>query len=68
LFARTELTMDTIFVDQALKAYRDKTGDERPWEALQVTVTSQILKEAQQLKDAGRERYGHPVAADGPNS
>jgi hypothetical protein len=60
--------MDTIFVEQALKAYRDRTGDKRPWEALPVTITSQILRDAQQLKDARCGRYGHPVAADGRNS
>lgn len=44
------LTMDTIFVDAALQAYRDKTGDMRPFEALLVAITSQILREAQRLK------------------
>lgn len=42
--------MDKIFVDEALQAYREKTGDMRPFEALPVAVTSQILREAQRLK------------------
>jgi hypothetical protein len=38
--------MDTIFVDEALQAYPDKTGDMRLFEALPLAVTSQILREA----------------------
>ena len=47
--------MDTIFVDEALQAYRDKTGDTRPFELLPLPVTSQILKEAQRLKGASMQ-------------
>ena len=57
--------MDTIFVDQALKIYRDKTGDMRPWESLPVAVTSQILREAQRLKTFRDMTLSQPTAADG---
>ena len=57
--------MDTIFVDEALQAYRDKTGDLRPWESLPVGVTSQILLEAQRLKSFQRTKFSPPAAADG---
>jgi hypothetical protein len=49
--------MDTIFVDEALQAYREKTGDTRPFEALPFTVTSQILREAQRLKGLPRREF-----------
>jgi hypothetical protein len=57
--------MDTIFVDEALQAYRDKTGDTRPFELLPVEVTSQILRDAQRLKGFGSGRSSQPTAADG---
>jgi hypothetical protein len=56
--------MDTIFVDEALQAYRDKTGDMRPFEVLPVLVTSQILREAQRLKGSRSGRRSSPVVAD----
>jgi hypothetical protein len=59
------LNMDTIFVDQALGAYRDKTGDTRPWESLPVTVTSQILRDAQRLKRLRSGSFSQTAAADG---
>jgi hypothetical protein len=59
------LNMDTIFVDQALQAYRDKTCDRRPWESLPVSVTSQILSDAQRLKTSRTMRLSQPTAADG---
>jgi len=49
--------MDTIFVEQALQAYRDKPGDMRPWESLPVAVTSQILRDAQRLKAFRRKSF-----------
>ena len=61
--------MDKIFVDEALQAYREKTGDMRPFELLPVAVTSQILREAQRLKgfqcagpsqSAAADRCGEP--------
>jgi hypothetical protein len=59
------LIMDTIFVDAALQAYREKTGDMRPFESLPLEVTSQILREAQRLKGC-RSRGSHqPATADG---
>jgi hypothetical protein len=57
--------MDTIFVDQALRAYREKTGDLRPFEALPVEITSKILREAQRLKGFGNGSFPQPAAADG---
>jgi len=57
--------MDTIFVDEALQAYREKTGDMRPFEALPVAVTSQILREAQRLKGFRCGRFSQPAAAEG---
>jgi hypothetical protein len=57
--------MDTIFVDLALQAYRDKTGDMRPWESLPVAMTSQILRDAQRLKDCRSGRLPQSAAADG---
>jgi hypothetical protein len=57
--------MDTIFVDQALQAYRDETGDLRPFEALPVEITSRILREAQRLKGSGNGSFPQPAAADG---
>jgi len=52
-------------VDEALQAYRDKTGDMRPFESLPVLVTSQILREAQRLKGFRVERSAAPTAVDG---
>jgi hypothetical protein len=57
--------MDTIFVDEALQAYREKTGDMRPFEALPVAVTSRILREAQRLKGFRSGNVSQPAAADG---
>lgn len=57
--------MDTIFVDEALQAYREKTGDMRPFELLPVPVTSQILREAQRLKRLRGGRFSQPATADG---
>jgi hypothetical protein len=57
--------MDTIFVVQALQAYREKTGDLRPWELLPVGITSQILREAQKLKGRRRGKLSQPATADG---
>jgi hypothetical protein len=57
--------MDTIFVDQALQAYRDKTGDMRPFESLPVAVTGQILRDAQRLKGFRSGGISQPTAADG---
>jgi len=57
--------MDTVFVDQALQAYREKTGDIRPFEALPLAVTSHILREAQRLKGFRSESFSQPAAADG---
>ena len=42
--------MDTRFVHQALETYRTNTGDLRPWDLLPLATTSQILRDAQQLK------------------
>ena len=52
-------------MDQALRAYRDKTGDLRPFEALPVEITSKILREAQRLKGFGNGSFPQPAAADG---
>jgi hypothetical protein len=57
--------MDTIFVDQALQAYRDKTGDMRSWETLPVAVTSQILRDAQRIKVFRRGKFSQLAAAEG---
>jgi hypothetical protein len=57
--------MDTIFVDEALQAYREKTGDMRSWESLPVEVTSQILMDAQRLKGFRSGRFSQPAAAEG---
>src|SRR5271170_6653010 len=51
------LNMDTIFVVQALQAYRAKTGDMRPWESLPVAVTSQILRDAQRIKSSRSRKF-----------
>ena len=56
--------MDTIFVDQALQAYREKTGDMRPFESLSVAITSQILREAQRLKGFRSAKVDQSAAAD----
>jgi len=56
--------MDTIFVDEALQAYREKTGDTRPFELLPVPVTSQILREAQRLKGFRSGRVDQPATAN----
>jgi hypothetical protein len=55
--------MDTIFVDEALQAYREKTGDMRPFELLPVAVTSQTLREAQRLKGFRSRRVDQSAAA-----
>ena len=57
--------MDKIFVYEALQAYRDKTGDMRPWHLLPVAVTSQVLMDAQRRKSFRRENFPQPAAADG---
>jgi hypothetical protein len=57
--------MDKIFVDEALQAYRDSTGDVRPWQLLPVAVTSQILLDAQRRKNFRRRNLSQPAAADG---
>jgi hypothetical protein len=57
--------MDKIFVDQALQAYREKTGDMRPFESLPVAITSQILREAQRLKGFRSQALNQSAAADG---
>jgi hypothetical protein len=56
--------MDTIFVDQALQAYREKTGDMRPFELLPVAITSQILREAQRLKGYRKGSFSEPATAE----
>jgi hypothetical protein len=56
--------MDTIFVDEALQAYREKTGDMRPFGSLPVAVTSQILREAQRLKGFRSAKTFQPTASD----
>jgi hypothetical protein len=57
--------MDTIFVDEALQAYRDKTRDVRPFEVLPVAITSEILREAQRLKRSQGVSLSQTAAADG---
>jgi hypothetical protein len=57
--------MDKIFVDEALRAYRDKTGDLRSFEALPVKIASHILREAQRLKGVRNRRFPQPAATDG---
>jgi hypothetical protein len=52
-------------VDQALQAYREKTGDLRPWELLPVEITSQILRDAQRLKGFRSTTFSQPATADG---
>jgi hypothetical protein len=52
-------------VDEALQAYREKTGDMRPFEALPVEVTSRILREAQKLKGFQSGDFSQPAATDG---
>ena len=52
-------------MDEALQAYRDRTGDMRPFELLPVAVTSQILRDAQQLKGVRCGKFSQPAAADG---
>jgi hypothetical protein len=52
-------------VDEALQAYREKTGDMRPFDALPVEVTSQILREAQRLKGFRSASFSQPAATDG---
>jgi hypothetical protein len=51
-------------VDQALQAYRQKTGDTRPFELLPVPVTSQILREAQRLKGFRNGSFSQPATAE----
>ena len=60
--------MDTIFLEQALQAYRDKTEDMRPWESLPVVVASEILRDAQRRKSLRallNVSGSQPAAADG---
>ena len=52
-------------MNQALEAYRETTGDVRPFEALPIEVTSRILREAQRLKGFGNGSFPQPAAADG---
>ncbi len=52
-------------MDEALQAYREKTGDMRPFEALPVAVTSQILRDAQRLKGFRKRGFSQPATADG---
>jgi hypothetical protein len=59
------LRMDTIFVDEALLAYRNNTGDLRSWESLPVAVISQLLREAQHFKIFRNEGLLQPTATDG---
>ena len=59
------LHMDTIFVDQALRDYRDRTGDMRPFESLPLAVTSGILRDAQRLKGLEKASLHQPAAAEG---
>jgi hypothetical protein len=56
--------MDKIFVDEAIEAYREKTGDMRPFELLPVAVTSQILREAQRLKGSRKGSLSEPATAE----
>ena len=56
--------MDKIFVDQALQAYREKTGDTRPFELLPVAVTSQILRDAQRLKGSRKASFSEAATAE----
>jgi hypothetical protein len=46
--------VDTNFLDEAFRAYQQKTGDTRPrhqvWDLLPREVQSQIMQEAQELK------------------
>jgi hypothetical protein len=65
IFSLFRLNMDTVFVDQALQAYRDKTGDMRAWESLPVSITSQLLRDVQRLKAFRSGRFSQPTAADG---
>ena len=57
--------MDTVFVDEALQTYREKTGDMRSWDSLPVAVTSQILMDAQRRKGFRSTRFSQPAAAEG---
>jgi hypothetical protein len=57
--------MDKIFVDQALQAYRDKTGDTRSWDSLPIDIVSGILREAQRLKSFRSGKFPQSAAADG---
>ena len=52
-------------MDEALQAYREKTGDMRPFESLPIAVTSQILREAQRLKRSRDQRFSQPATAEG---
>ncbi len=52
-------------MDQALQAYRDKTGDMRSLDSLPVEIVSQILSEAQRLKSFRSGKFAQPAAADG---
>jgi hypothetical protein len=64
-FCLLHWNMDKIFVDEALQAYRDSTGDMRPWQLLPVAVTSQILLDAQRRKSFRRRKFSQPTAAEG---
>jgi len=57
-------TMDKIFVDEAIQAYREKTGDMRPFELLPVAITSQILRDAQRRKGFRNASLNQSAAAD----
>ena len=56
--------MDKLFVDEAIQAYQEKTGDMRPFELLPVAITSQILREAQRLKGFRSAQQNQSAAAD----
>jgi len=60
--------MDTIFLEQALQAYRDRAEDMRPWESLPIVVASEILRDAQRRKSLRvllNVSGSQPAAADG---
>lgn len=58
--------MDTIFVDQALQAHRDKTGDLRPFEALPVEVTSKVLRRRSGSRALEMGAFLSPQPFNGP--
>jgi len=51
-------------VDEALQAYREKTGDMRRFELLPVPITSLILREAQRLKGFRSGRTSQPMTVN----